>query len=326
MTHSAELPRSRPSRLIFAVVRAWCYVRHARLVLHFRRRVNAFPDPAIPRSVEEKFLWRKIFDHNPLFVVVSDKLRAKDYVRAAMPGLAQAKLLWCGSDVAAIPDALLQGNVAIKANNGSRRNLLVMGGNVDRDALKREVSGWLLTHYGQGKGEWAYRYVTRCFFLEELLLENGAPARTEYKFHVGGGRTSYVYLRVTGSSGEREVVLSREGEAFAIGDADGTPLTDFRLTGNFGRLREIAESLAKPFDFLRCDLYDIDGTIYFSELTVYPSSGYGTIKNRQLSDQRRRDWDLRKSWFLSTPQTGWRRLYAEALRRHISAEPQDLDR
>jgi hypothetical protein len=313
-------------RWIFALVRVWCYVGHARLILHFRRRVRAFPDPALPRSVEEKFLWRKIFDRNPLFVVVSDKLRAKDYVRVVMPGLAQAKLLWFGNEVAAIPDALLLGDVIIKSNHGSRQNVIVRGGKVDRAALERQVSGWLRMPYGQEKGEWAYRHVARYFFIEELLLEDGAPARTEYKFHVGGGRTSYVYLKTMGTSGEREIILSREGKAFSIDDADGTPLTDFHPTANFERLRDIAESLAQPFDFVRCDLYDIDGTIYFSELTVYPSSGYGTVKNRLLRDQRRRDWDLRRSWFLSTPQKGWRRCYAEALRSHISAESQNLDR
>jgi hypothetical protein len=324
MTSSTGHGRPRGGPWIFAFVRIWCYLRHARLMLHYRRRMGAFPDPVVPRSVEEKFLWRKIFDHNPLFVVVSDKLRAKEYVRDVMPGLAQAKLLWFGNDVAAIPDALLQGNVAIKANNGSRQNRLVREGDVSRGELAREVASWLRSRYGQGKGEWAYRYVAQCIFIEELLLENGAPARTEYKFHVGGGRTSYVYLRAAGERGEREIVLSRDGEAFAIDAAEGMPLTDFRPSANFARLREVAETLARPFDFVRCDLYDIDGTIYFSELTIYPSSGYGTIKNRRLREQRNRDWDLRRSWFLTAQQSGWRRLYVEALRARISAEERAL--
>jgi hypothetical protein len=307
------------SSLIFAVVRAWCFVRHARLLLHFRRRVGRLPDVVTPRTIEEKFLWRKIFDRNPLFIVVTDKLRAKDYVRGELPNLQMAKLLWSGNDPRDIPDALLQGNVAIKANNGSRHNLFLQGGGIARRELEQEVSRWLSARYGLGKGEWAYRHVTQCIFAEELLLENGRPATSEYKFHVGCGRTSYVYIRhAAGTAAEREIVLSRDGEAFAIDDADGKPLADFQVTPNFPRLREIAETLARPFDFVRCDLYDLDGRIYFSELTVYPSSGYGTVKNRRLSEQRNRDWDICRSWFLSAPQTGWRRLYAEALRSYLA--------
>lgn len=307
------------SSWILAFVWGWCIVRHARLLLHFRRRIGRLPNPAIPRSVEEKFLWRKIFDHNPLFIAVTDKLKAKEYVRSVMPSLNQARLLWFGEDPTAIPDSLLCGNVAVKANNGSRQNLLVFNGCIDRNELEREVSEWLLAPYGQGKGEWAYRHARRGILVEELLLERGMPASSEYKFHIGCGRTSYVYTKVDrGTPAEREVVLSREGVAFAIDDIEGVPLTDFNLTPNFPRLREIAEALAQPFDFVRCDLYDLEGSIYFSELTIYPSSGYGTVKNRKLNEQRNRDWDIRQSWFLSTPQKGWRRLYADALRARIS--------
>ena len=38
---------------------------------------------------------------------------------------------------------------------------------------------------------------------------------------------------------------------------------------------EIAEKLAKPFPFVRVDLYAVDGSIYFSELTFF--SGGGTV-------------------------------------------------
>jgi hypothetical protein len=144
---------------------------------------------------------------------------------------------------------------------------------------------------------------------------------SEYKCHVGGGRTSYVYTKLDGGTpAEREIVLSRDGVAYAIDDAESRALVDFPITPIFGRMCEIAETLARPFDFVRCDLYDVEGEIYFSELTIYPSSGYGTVMNRRLSEQRNLDWDIRRSWFLSTPQKGWRRLYADALRKRISDE------
>ena len=36
----------------------------------------------------------------------------------------------------------------------------------------------------------------------------------------------------------------------------------------------IARKLAKPFPHVRVDLYNVDGKIYFGELTFYTSSGY----------------------------------------------------
>jgi len=40
---------------------------------------------------------------------------------------------------------------------------------------------------------------------------------------------------------------------------------------------EIAETLAAGHDFLRVDLYDVGGHVYFGELTVYPHSGFDPI-------------------------------------------------
>ena len=74
-----------------------------------------------------------------------------------------------------------------------------------------------------------------------------------------------------------------------------------------------AEQLAAQFDYIRCDLYDVDGEIYFSELTVYPLSGQGG-GNSDARHLRNLGWDLRKSWFLTEPQRGWRKAYSHALR------------
>jgi hypothetical protein len=36
---------------------------------------------------------------------------------------------------------------------------------------------------------------------------------------------------------------------------------------------DIAETLGAAFDFIRVDLYDVDGEVWFSELTPYPGAG-----------------------------------------------------
>ena len=40
-------------------------------------------------------------------------------------------------------------------------------------------------------------------------------------------------------------------------------------------MKKVAEELSSDFPFVRVDLYNVNGKIYFGELTFYPSSGYG---------------------------------------------------
>ncbi|MCK5745690.1 MAG: hypothetical protein KAH44_05720, partial [Oricola sp.] len=61
------------------------------------------PNAAFPRTLNEKFLWRKIFDHSPLIGRLTDKLEAKAYFAEKCPSLAQAELIWTGEDSGDIP-------------------------------------------------------------------------------------------------------------------------------------------------------------------------------------------------------------------------------
>ena len=43
----------------------------------------------------------------------------------------------------------------------------------------------------------------------------------------------------------------------------------------------IAKQLCKDIPFVRVDLYDINNTIYFGELTFFPSSGFEGFKPKE---------------------------------------------
>ncbi len=42
-------------------------------------------------------------------------------------------------------------------------------------------------------------------------------------------------------------------------------------------MKTVAENLASPFPFVRVDLYDCNGRIYFGEMTFFPGSGFWKI-------------------------------------------------
>lgn len=46
---------------------------------------------------------------------------------------------------------------------------------------------------------------------------------------------------------------------------------------NLNEMISIVEKLSEGFKFLRVDLYNVKGKIYFGELTFYPASGMGAF-------------------------------------------------
>ena len=62
---------------------------------------------------------------------------------------------------------------------------------------------------------------------------------------------------------------------------DGTTFIFHRITdriiekpSNYNKMLEVASKLCEDFPAVRVDLYNINGNIYFGELTFFPWSGY----------------------------------------------------
>ncbi len=301
------------------LVNTWCYLRHPVVMAHAVARARVLLRPATPVTITEKFLWRKLFDRNPLFTLACDKLLAKAYATGKCPELKTAAVFWEGTDPEQIPDELLNCRAILKANHGSGWNVLDLDCQTPSE-LREQARNWIQRTYGWRIGEWGYRNARKRIIVEQALRVDGQLVQEEYKFHVSCGTTAYVFVKPgDGDAPVSKLVLSRDGTAFTIDDAGVRPRPDLPLPELFSQMLEIAERLADGFDFVRCDFYGMPDGIYFSELTVYPMSGHGNIGHRGLTGLRNSLWDLRQSWFLATPQRGLAGLYAGSLRNWLEA-------
>ncbi|WP_189605694.1 ATP-grasp fold amidoligase family protein [Mesorhizobium sp. M4B.F.Ca.ET.017.02.2.1] len=199
-------------RLVLAVARLLLTLRHPALIVRFATKLGYLPNPAAPGTYHELMLWRKTVDRNPLFVTLTDKLAAKDYVRGICPELAQAKTLWSGRDPADIPPGLLTGNAVVKANHGCAMNVFVSGGRPNRAAVIATARRWLKKRYGRRNGEWAYWPIVPTVFIEERLELSGGAIATDIKVHVCAGTVCHVWVE------DKRARLSH------LFDCDGKPL------------------------------------------------------------------------------------------------------
>ncbi len=306
---------------IVMLVRIWCYLTYPRQMLNFRRAVGYWPDPALPGSSNEKYTWRKIFDRNPLFTMASDKLLAKDLAQQLCPEILVPRTLWAGARAEDIPDEVLTGNVVVKANHGSGWNYFVHQGKHDRGELNRQANGWMNRRFGRHHAEWGYYDVEARLFVEEMLLEpDGQPLANEYKTYLGrDGRIALTFCRQLDDTGERvDAVIDHKG-CVLTGHSETNILSDkVVVPPQYQDICRVSRALCEPFDFVRCDLYVHENRLYFSEFTLYSYGGYPTMSNPAMMQRLADVWDIRTSWFLATPQTGWRRHYAASLERLLA--------
>lgn len=301
--------------VFFKIVDALLYVRHPRLMAAYFRKMGHWPRPSLPRNFNEKLLWRKLFDRDPRFPQLSDKLRSKAYVGELYPSVRTAKVLWEGTDPAKIPDHVLAGNCVAKANHGCGWHLLIRDGKVDRRELARKARKWMRRrYYGRRRMEWGYKDITPRLYVEEMIMDADKAVDREYKCYIAGGSCIFVYAKQH-RPGEAPLhaVLGPDGVARVTRCSHRFDSELLDKPRNWDTITATAESMGREFDSVRCDLYEINGQIWFSEFTFYTEGGYDHIDWPEVYGRLGDKWDLRLSSFFSQPARGLMKLYRNRL-------------
>jgi hypothetical protein len=264
---------------VAAEINAQIAARHPFNTASYLRCFGRLPNYAEPRGYTEKIQWRKMFDRNPLFVTWCDKLQAREFARTRAPDLRFAELLWAGDDPDAMPLEDIRPPFVVKPNNRSASIKRVRdAGDLDQAAIREECRAWLrLPPYGLNFNEWAYARSETRFLVERMLSGSRAPTSPiDFKLHVFSGKTRMIYR--CDARAEERGMYSPTWELLRLDrwlwgrldlfDGDHAP------PENLERMVAIAEALAVGTDYVRVDLYNIDGEIFFGELTPFPSSGF----------------------------------------------------
>lgn len=329
---SAETETARPripwfDRLFFAAIDLAIRLRHRRVGRWMRRNVPGHrgrPHVAFPRTVAEKYFWRKVFDRDPRFRVCCDKLAARELVRDIRPDIRLPEIVWIGDDPASIPDSVLAGDVFVKTNHASSTNVAVFGGVRDRRALVETMRGHLSAEYGRRKHEWGYFGMPRKVFVERMVAQGG-PALEEIKVYTFGRRVERVFRSLDRlGTAKAQTLVPDAGGRLRLRDVPTSAVPDMLRTPPGPTLEtalDLARDLGGPFDHMRVDFLTDGETVWFNEMTVYSQGGRIAEVSSDPAAQANLAWDLRRSAFLRHPPArGWRGLYARRLARALDRQ------
>ncbi|MGI9513525.1 MAG: ATP-grasp fold amidoligase family protein [Anderseniella sp.] len=316
------------SRFSLAIVlNLYAWLRYPHLLFRYWRTLKQFPDAAFPRSFNEKLLWRKIFDRDPRFGPMTDKLAARDIAKARAPELKTPEVVWAGDAPEDLPPDVLAGPCVIKTNRGSGWNLFNWSAN---QFSKADVVDYFRPRmrfvYGRRIGEWTYAMVRQKFYAEELFTESSGRVPDDFNIHTFGGRVLTISM-IHDRFGNRNHIslnrdLSRADTVWEEYSSDYEP----QFEDIHHKMADIAERLAEAIDYVRVDLFCHDGRIYFREFTFFPGSGLSIRNVGEIELMRNAWWDLSRSSYLADAETGWKRTYRRLLGRDLATAEEDLKR
>lgn len=231
-----------------------------------------------PQRFTEKLQWYKLYYRNKEMHRCVDKFQVRDFIKEK--GLDDILVSFYGhyADIDQVDfDALPDQFVIKTTNGGGGLNVAVVTDKkkflASEDKSKLRTKPFLTNSGGR---EWAYYGLEPSIIVEELLVntENPEAGINDYKIFCFNGKVECIVLDVDRYIGHKRNFYDAQWNNLRVTSDCEAVDRDVPKPENFQELLRIAEKLSEDFPFVRVDLYNINGKIYFGELTFYPWSGY----------------------------------------------------
>ena len=223
-----------------------------------------------PKTFTLKLEWLKHFDRNPLLPYCADKVKVRDYVRKKIGSEYLIPAIGSYKNAAEIPFESLPSKFVLKANNSSGRNIICTNkSSLDIDATRKSTDKWLTEKFGTIDSEWHYGLIEPAILVENFVADSNGELN-DYKFFCMNGRLEYFWIDYDRyGPNPLRAIFDRDKRRINMTLYKPDYKGDIKMPAEIDHMMALAEKLSKDFKCVRVDLYNVDGRIYFGELTFF---------------------------------------------------------
>lgn len=233
-----------------------------------------------PETFNEKLNWLKLFNREPEYVLMVDKYAVKAYVaeqigeKYVIPTYA----VWDSPeeiDFGVLPDQFV-----LKTTHGGGGNGVLIcrdKSTFDKELAIKKLSKAMHTDIYANYREWPYKGVPRKIIAEKYLVDESNVEMKDYKFFCFNGKVEFCKVDFGRFVEHHANYYTPDWNILPFGESVCAPDLNQHIDrpSNLGTMLEVAEKLAKAIPFVRIDLYNANGHVYFGEITFYPAGGMG---------------------------------------------------
>jgi len=240
-----------------------------------------------PKTFNEKMQWLKLYNRKDIYTSYVDKLAVKDIVAKKIGKEYIIPTLKVYDSINEISLSDLPNQFVLKCTHDSGTvvicsNKKELNFKESKDKLKKRMS----ENYFYRLREWPYKNVKPRIIAEEFINDDKEGQLKDYKFFCFNGRVKFLKIDFDRFSNHRANYYDLNMKLLPFGEVDFMPDRNHieKKPQNFEKMLELAEVLSEGLPFIRVDFYNVDGKIYFGELTFFPASGLG-----KFTDEK---WDV----------------------------------
>ena len=249
-----------------------------------------------PQTLNEKIQWLKLNDRNKLQTICADKYAVREYIKNKIGEQYLIPLILNTEQVTdIIPEKMPDFPFIVKTNHDSSGGIIVKDkSKIDWQNAREKLATNLKRNYYYVNKEWQYKNIKPCIIVEKLLMDSDGNIPADYKLHCLNGKLAFVQIDLDRQTEHKRSIYDPDWNLLECGwlYPKGGVVEKPR---HFDKMSSLAEKIAQDFCYVRVDFYNLNGAIYFGELTFHPGSGIEVFEPA--------DWDKKFGDQLQLPQT-----------------------
>lgn len=245
-----------------------------------------------PITFNEKLQWLKLYDRNPEYTTMVDKFAVKEYVASKIGEQYLIPTLGVWDSFDNIDFTNLPNQFVLKCTHDSGGIVICRDKSTfDRQSAKKKLSDSLKTNFFWCSREWPYKNVKPRIIAEKYIKDNKQGELKDYKLMCFNGKVECSFVC--------EDRYKDTGLKVTFYDADWNVMPFERhyprnsvlceRPKKYDLMVELAEKLSENIPFVRVDFYEVQGKVYFGEMTFYPGAGFEEF-NPPEWDKKLGDW------------------------------------
>ena len=258
--------------------------------LDYIRNLHSIPNLKQPKNFNEKLQYIKLYDHNPKYTKMVDKLAMREIIKEKIGEGYTVPVLGIWNSFEEIDFNTLPDRFVLKCNHDSGSYIICPNKELlDLDKAKKKISIALKHNYYYQNREWIYKDIKPQVFAEQFLKDNETDFLWDYKFFCFHGEPRIMYVEQEAADNKTAAFFDMDKNFLDLEMDDPRPSLPPELPACFDRMKDISTVLSEGIPFLRVDFFVIKGKIYVGEMTFFHDGGFGKI--------RQKEWNLRMgSW------------------------------
>lgn len=262
--------------------------------LRFMYECHKWPNFENPKDYNEKMNYLKFYTDTTRWTELADKYAVRKYIEELGLGEHLIKLYGRWEHVEDINWDTLPKQFVMKGNGGSGDVVICRNKeNLDKEKTSAYFKKILNTPFGITSAEPHYADIKPCIIAEELLDTSTQPCESssmiDYKIYCFDGKPAYTWCCYNRNKYHANVgtydmdwQYHPEYSIFTSHYLESDKLVP--KPACFDKMMEIAGKISKGFPTVRVDLYEVNGKVYFGEMTFAASAGFINFHTQEFLD------------------------------------------